>query len=303
MTKCYIVTMGYSLDASFVDRARFRLRPPTSSHAFELVDVAGARLRVRDVGSGTLAFVMAPDPPNVLEHHDALLGRFAAHGRALGIELPGFGHSSVPPDFGFTVAENADLVIEALAVMGVGRAVLMFPCVAGLIALEAARRAPERVAAVVLSQTPGFDDALAWSRRVDFGGLIGTPVIGQILVRAFRERLADEWYQNALPRGVDRAPYLTRALAAYDHGADYCLASALQALRRDARPSAPVPVPVLSVWGDGDRTHRKSDPRGGIALAPRSRLVTLTGAGHFPDLERPDRFASEVLRFVSEVAA
>jgi pimeloyl-ACP methyl ester carboxylesterase len=290
------------MDASLVDHARFALsRPVKQPHPpYSFLEVGKATLRVSDQGSGPLAFVLTPDPPNVLEHHGSALGSLAQHGRAVGLELPGFGHSRPPPSFRFTIDENADLVLEALRRLGIERAVLMFPCLAGLIALEAARRAPERIAGVVLAQTPSFEDALRWSDRVDFRGLIGTPVVGQLLVRALRRPLARSWYRAALPRGADETPYLDQALAAYDSGADYSLASALQAVRRAQPPRGAVAVPVLSIWGAADPTHRPSDPRGALELAPHGRSVLFDEVGHFPDLEQPQAYEREVLRFLRE---
>lgn len=290
------------MDASLVDCARFALTKPRKQVAppYSFLDLAKSSLRVSDQGSGPITFVLTPDPPNVLEHHASALGSLAQHGRTVGLELPGFGHSRPSTSFHFTIDENADQVLEALHELGIERAVLMFPCLAGLIALEAARRAPNRIAGVVLAQTPSFDDALAWTSRVDFRGLIQTPVVGQLLVRALRRPLAKSWYRAALPRGADEAPYLDQALAAYANGADYSLASALQAVHRADPPCGTIPVPVLSVWGNADRTHRPSDPSGALELAPQGRLVFFDGAGHFPDLEQPHRYEHEVLRFVRE---
>jgi pimeloyl-ACP methyl ester carboxylesterase len=293
------------MDASFVDRARFLFsasRSPARA-PYSFVDVGKASLRVLDRGVGSLAFVLTPDPPNVLEHHDTALASLARHGRAVGVELPGFGHSRPAPSFRFSVDENTDLVLGALEKLDVERAVLVFPCLAGMIALEAARRAPARIAAVVLAQTPSFRDALSWANRVDFRGLIGTPIVGQLLVRAFRKPLARSWYRAALPRGADETSYLEQALEAYARGADYSLASALQAIRCTEPPRTTVPAPVLAIWGDADRTHRPSDPRGALALAPRGKLVVFEGAGHFPDLEQPERFEEEVLQFIREEVA
>lgn len=301
------VTMGYSWGA-FVDRTRHSLGHSLRHSlgrtrelpSWEYASVAGARLRVRELGSGGPCFVLSPDPPNVLEHHLEGLERFARRGRAIGLELPGFGHSTPPAGFGFSIGENAEIVARLLDKRRVEHAVLMFPCVSGLVALEVARRRPRRVAAVVLSQTPSFEDVLAWSRRVDPRGLMRTPVVGQLAVRAFRRRLAHHWYDVALPRGVDRRPYVDGALAAYARGADYCLASALQALPQAEVPRTELRTPVLSVWGGADRTHRPSDPRAGLVLAPRSRLVVFDDAGHFPDLEQPERYCDEVLAFVEQ---
>jgi pimeloyl-ACP methyl ester carboxylesterase len=290
------------MNGTFIDQARFAMstRQPAAAAPYRLLKAGGALLRITDRGSGPLTFVFTPDPPNVLEHHEATFASFARHGRVVGLELPGFGHSRPSPAFGYSIEENVDVLLAALDELRVDRAVLVFSCIAGLAALEAARRAPDRVAGVVVAQTPCFDDALTWATRVDFKGLIGTPIVGQLLVRGLRRKLADSWYQAALPRGADTTSFLTEALDAYAAGADYCLASALQALRQQEPPVASVAPPVLSVWGKLDRTHRSSDPGRTIELAPRSRLVVFDDAAHFPDLEQPERFEREVVQFLRE---
>ncbi len=289
------------MDASFVDRARFKLRPSRARSTPARLEVQGASLRVTEAGSGPLAVVLTPDPPNVLEHHALALDALSASHRAIGIEMPGFGFSTPPPGFGFSIAENAEVMLAALEALDVRRAVLVFPCLAGLVALEMARRDPARIAKVVTVQTPCFTDAIAWSERVDFRGVLKTPIVGQLVTRAMRRPLARAWYGAALPKGASAEPYLGTALDAYARGGDYCLASALQALRRGPADATPVDVPVLSVWGRADRTHRRSDPERLLAHAPRANVVAFDAAGHFPDLEEPERFWSEVLRFVEDV--
>lgn len=286
------------MDASFVDNARFRLGRRRTGAA--LLRAGGAELRVWDRGSGAHTFVLVPDPPNVLEHHERVLDALAAHGRAIGIELPGFGFSRPPPRFRYSLGDNADVLVAAFDALGVERAHLLFPCLSGLLALRLAGRAPSRVAGVVLAQTPSLEDALAWADRVDFKGLVGTPIVGQLLVRASRRRLARGWFRAALPRDAAIEPYLSQTLDAYARGADYALASALQALRRERPELGAVAPPVLAVWGDADRTHRRSDPARALAAARDGRLVVFEGAGHFPDLEQPDRYVAEVLRFARE---
>lgn len=290
------------MNGAIIDQARFALSRsrPTTGDRYRFVNVDGAQLRVLDQGSGSLTFVFTPDPPNVLEHHDAQFASFTKYGRVVGFELPGFGHSRPGRSFHYAVDENADILLRMLDELDVARSVLAFPCVAGLVALEAARRDPSRIAAVVLAQTPSFEDALGWAGRVDFQGLIGTPFVGQLLVRSLRRPLASSWYRAALPRGADVEPYLTGALHAYTVGGDYCLASALQALQRSEPPATPVEAPVLSVWGSLDRTHRTSNPERSLELAPRGRLVVFDDAAHFPDLERPERFEQEVLAFLRD---
>ncbi|HYR97293.1 MAG TPA: hypothetical protein VEM57_11180, partial [Candidatus Binatus sp.] len=79
----------------------------------------------------------------------------------------------------------------------------------------------------------------------------------------------------------------------------YCLASAFQAAVRQPEPRLrAVRQPALVVWGGADRTHRHTDERSILAYAPHADWAEFDAAGHFPDLEQPERFRDELLHFL-----
>jgi pimeloyl-ACP methyl ester carboxylesterase len=45
------------------------------------------------------------------------------------------------------------------------------------------------------------------------------------------------------------------------------------------------------IWGPVDRSHRHTDPDSLRELVPQAEILRFPDCGHFPDLERPDRFA------------
>jgi pimeloyl-ACP methyl ester carboxylesterase len=281
-----------------IDRLWFRgsiREGPLGAGRIVALPSGGAPLRAWRGGEAGPAptVVVVPDPPNVIEHHLPQLEAIGRDTAALGLELPGFGHSAVPRAFDFSLQGYAEVLAAVLERESEGPLVLAFSCIGGLVAIELAARMP-RVVGLLLVQTPSLEDAQSWARRVDPAGLIGTPVLGQLLVRAGRRRIADRWYRAALPRGAAPEPFVRPALAADDAGADYCLASALQALRGVEAPTAEVPATVL--WGCADRTHRPSDPERLRASLPRLQVRTVADAGHFPDLEAPEDFALELRR-------
>jgi pimeloyl-ACP methyl ester carboxylesterase len=59
-------------------------------------------------------------------------------------------------------------------------------------------------------------------------------------------------------------------------------------------------LPVLIVWGQRDPIIPVSHGREAHELLPGSRLEIFEGAGHMPQLEEPNRFASVVGRFLEE---
>src|SRR5207244_1817669 len=146
-----------------------RARPP-SGDGVRFVELPQATLRVRVAGTGPVALVIVPDPPNVIEHYDRLIALLAPHLR------------------------------------------------------------------VVCWQTPAWSEALGWVRRIDRRGLLQTPWLGQLAMSFGKRRVARGWYRAALPPGADPAPFLAPALAAFERGSTYCLASAFQAACRTPAP-------------------------------------------------------------------
>jgi pimeloyl-ACP methyl ester carboxylesterase len=61
-------------------------------------------------------------------------------------------------------------------------------------------------------------------------------------------------------------------------------------------------LPLLLVWGDRDRLLFHRGARRILEAVPGSRLELLTGIGHCPQVEAPDRFAELLLDFAGEVS-
>jgi pimeloyl-ACP methyl ester carboxylesterase len=62
-------------------------------------------------------------------------------------------------------------------------------------------------------------------------------------------------------------------------------------------------VPTLLVWGDRDEFVPRSDQDAMAAAISDARLIVYGGGGHALHWERPERFAADVARFASGVAA
>jgi len=55
----------------------------------------------------------------------------------------------------------------------------------------------------------------------------------------------------------------------------------------------------LVLWGLADRTHRRTDKRSILSYMPHARWVEFDSAGHFPELEEPERFREVLFRFLA----
>jgi pimeloyl-ACP methyl ester carboxylesterase len=57
-------------------------------------------------------------------------------------------------------------------------------------------------------------------------------------------------------------------------------------------------MPTLIIWGTEDPVIPIEHGRVAHEAVPRSRLVEIEGAGHWPQLDDPERFVGELIAFV-----
>ena len=64
----------------------------------------------------------------------------------------------------------------------------------------------------------------------------------------------------------------------------------------------PFSQPALAVWGMNDRSHRKSDKRSLLNIAPHALYVERENVGHFPEIEDPEWFEALLKEFLRDGA-
>ena len=288
------------MDATWLDR-RFVANVGVATEHFQTLSVGSADARVRLAGKGLETVVFVCDTPVFIEHYARLFELLSPTMQVLCIELPGMGFSVPKGAYRFTREEQAATVSALLDALHLSACTLAFTCVGAYLApLIAASRA-DLVRRVILIQAPSWEEGRRWARRIDFDGkrVVATPYVGQVLVRVFRKRIASRWFAKSLAPGRAE-PFAATAVAAFDAGAAWALASLVQSYFAEAQPELPVlRVPTLALWGEADRTHRQTDKHSVLSLAPDAELISLASAGHCPELEEPERFCDILQTFVS----
>jgi pimeloyl-ACP methyl ester carboxylesterase len=242
--------------------------------------------------------IFVPDGPNVIEHYAALFALLSPQLRVVCFDMPGFGHSLPQANYGHSLSQGAHAVIGVMDALGIAKANLAFSCANGFYALRAAQLAPLRITQLVLSQTPSLPDMHAWVRRI-IPWPLRVPVLGQTLAWLARHKMAKGWYQTALPRGADAAPFQKIASQRMACGSCFCLAGVVQGLlKENTTLLAGVNVPCTIVWGQKDRSHKATPGDSLLASVPHAKLVIFDDSGHFPDIEQAARFAALLLPLV-----
>lgn len=264
-----------------------------------MLKTARGTVRVYDSEGKGPVVVMVPDGPNVIEHHSDVIERLKPHARVICFEMPGFGFSRPGFSYDHSLQAGAAIILAVMDALSVKEAALHFSCANGFYALAAARLAPQRIRRLLLCQTPALEPMNAWVQRV-IPWPIRTPVVGHILMRATRRRVAHGWYAASLPDQNSRAPYRATADHALAHGACFCLAGVVQGLlSADQKELEGVKQPVQLLWGDSDKSHRRTPIDSLLTLVPQAQIQHFPECGHFPDLERPQQYAEISLAALS----
>lgn len=240
--------------------------------------------------------ILMPDPPNTIEHMEELIKILEPTFQVIAFEGIGFGYSTASLSYDFSIEHNANVIEELLKKLNVNRAILALTCILALPGLMVAKRHPEIIFGLVLGQTPSLDEAKIWAKRVDFKGVLGTPFVGQLLLRLMRNKISDIWYKNALPKEKNRSSYIKKTLHSFSKGARFSLASAFQSIQRDmTMPSELIAEQnAIVLWGSLDRSHKKTNKYSILDFLPNGKIVELEHCAHFPDIEVPEEFAKAI---------
>ena len=290
--------LGHALD-SLLNRS---LSEPDASAwpaGTRMFDTRAGRVRVFDTGGKGPVILMVPDGPNVIEHHMPVIERLRPHARLVCFDLPGFGYSKPPLNYRHRLQDGAAAVLAVMDALDIREAALHFSCANGLYAIAAAKTAPQRIRRLLLCQTPSMDSMRDWTQK-NVPKPLQVPVVGQVLMRATRRRFASIWYGIALPDKSRFDEFLAPADHSLTHGGCFCLAGVVQGLSvaQDGELDG-VKAPTLLIWGDRDRSHRKTRAESLQDLLPHARVEHFADCGHFPDLEQPQRYAELALATIN----
>ena len=164
------------------------------------------------------------------------------------------------------------------------RFVLIGHAMGGFVAFEVMRRAPQRVAKLVLISTLASADGPAQTARRQ--GYIDLVQAGKF------ETVVEERIPILFPearRGDERLLGIARQMAA-ETGAETFLAQQRAIIAREnSRPRlGEIAVPTLVIWGEEDGITSRAHQEELVSLIDGSRLAVVPGAGHLVTLEAPE---------------
>jgi pimeloyl-ACP methyl ester carboxylesterase len=280
-----------------------------------MVEVAGGALHILDLGPRDAAgppIVMLHGASSNLEVMRQPVGeRLARKHRVILIDRPGHGWSSRARLEDSTPDIQARMVAEALAGLGIARAIFVVHSWAGALGARLALDYPQSVAGLVMLAPVAYP----WPGGVGrYNRLIATPVIGPLFAYTVTLPLglllADAgargvFLPQTMPDGFVRntaTPLLLRPREFIANARD--LVTLKAAVAEQAPRYSEIKAPVTIITGEADKTvstDRHSRPF--AAAAPNVKLVVLPGVGHMIQQAVPDLVIAEIEAMVGAAAS
>ena len=273
--------------------------------------------RVYVEGRATRYLAAGGGPPLVLLHgigDNALDWRWimpalARTHRVYAPDLPGSGGSAKREEDDYSPASFERFLAAFLDALGIERAAVVGNSLGGLAGLRLALADPERVTALGLLAgaglgrrvspalrslaLPGYGRlAVAWGKRPPGAAqrALGRAALLFGRPRGIRARWLKEQYRLARRPGFLEAQLATVRAQVGLRGQREVVLDRLPSLR----------VPTLVVWGERDRVLPHAQAREAASRIPNGSLELIPDCGHLPQVERPERVAELLTRFLSE---
>jgi pimeloyl-ACP methyl ester carboxylesterase len=254
-----------------------------------------------------------PGAPIVLVHcfscslhwWDAMVPLLNEDHRIVRVDLLGHGGSEKPSS-GYSIEEQAQLVAAALGEEDVQGAVVVGHSLGGAVATALAEQSSQLVDRVVIVNEAPNDSYT----DIPFIAQLGrVPVIGEAIYRltpdfavedAFDSAFAPDFDAEEAFENPDRVVDDFRAMTytSYDDVAsaagDYTDESPLNERLKSAL------VPVLVIFGEEDQIVDAGPASEAYRDVPGSRIALVPGAGHSPNVEKPEETARLILEFAAD---
>jgi haloalkane dehalogenase len=270
---------------------------PFASH---FADVRGAEVHYIDEGEGPVFLCLHGNPTWSFLYRHIVRG-LRDQFRCIAVDYPGFGLSTAPVGYRYTIAEHARVVEGFVEHLDLRDVTLMVQDWGGPIGFWVATHHPERFRAFVIGNTWAWpisgDRATEW-----FSKALGSAGPGGLLVKRAdiftnvfmrggikRKKLTlDErfMYQRPHPTPESRVPVHVmprEILAARD-----LLTEVEEGLGRVADK------PALIVWGDKDQAFRRPQRLRWERTFPNHRTEILRGASHYIQEDAPDEIVAAI---------
>lgn len=264
------------------------------------VDVEGAQVHYIDEGEGPVFLCLHGNPTWSFLYRHIVRG-LSDHFRCIAVDYPGFGLSTPPAGYRFTIAEHARIVEGFVESLDLRDVTLMVQDWGGPIGFWVATRHPDRFRAFVIGNTWAWpisgDRTTEWFSKTLGSARVGGALVkrADVFTKVFmrggvqRRKLSiDEQFMYRRPHPTPESREPVHVMPREILGAYHLLAEVEQGLEGVGDK------PALIVWGDKDPGFRNPQRLRWERIFPSHRTVMLRGASHYIQEDAPDEIVAAV---------
>ncbi|MDQ6846122.1 MAG: alpha/beta fold hydrolase [Candidatus Dormibacteraeota bacterium] len=287
--------------------ARAEQRPTSRASKRHALTLHGHRLAYLEAGQG---------PPLLLIHGiaeaawawEVIIPALARRHRVIAPDLLGHGRSAKPRG-DYSLGNQATLMRDLMISLDIEHATLVGHSLGGGITMQFAYQYPERCERMVLVASGGLGQDVTFLLRSL--GLPGADYVAPLFLSNTTRNMMLGTARWLGRRGLKASPGQKAMWRSYAGLTDPATRDAFIATvravidQRGQRVSAlerlylARSMPTMLVWGENDRVIPVSHAHSAYEEMPGSRLEIISGAGHFVQLEKPQRVAELILDFLA----
>jgi pimeloyl-ACP methyl ester carboxylesterase len=265
----------------------------------KIVDLQGAQLEVVERGPRRAEpIVLIHCFTCAINYWNRMIPRLAATHRVIAVDLLGHGGSEKPTS-GYSIPNQADLVAQALAKLGVRNAEVVGHSLGGAVAVALAQQSPQLVNRVVIVDTPPTHESgdLGLVAKLGFA-----PVIGEFFWRVKPDFAVKKGLEVAFAPGYDVPDEFVEDVKRMNFSAYDDSPSAFDDYTKEEpldKRMLETGKPLLVMMGAEEQIideppKRLAEYR---STYPGTRTKLIAGAGHSPNVEKPAIASALVLGF------
>jgi pimeloyl-ACP methyl ester carboxylesterase len=279
----------------------------TTVEGGQIVDAFGGQLQVTDTGN-------REGPPIVLLHcytcdlrwWDGMLPDLEKDHRVIRVDLLGHGGSEKPAE-GYSMQNQASTVAAVLSQLGVAHATVVGHSLGFTVATSLAEQSPGLVSRLVdIDQAPdssyGSEPFLA---KASYWPLIGPAAYRLTPDFVIRDTLKIAFAPGYnLAQGFENPDQPVEDFHAMTYSS-YKKTDKDEKSFTDDKPlnerlaALPTPIPLLVIFGSEDQFYNAQKSADAYRDVPGASVQIIDGAGHSPNVEKPQETASLVLEFAA----
>ena len=266
------------------------------------ISVGGVRSPVLEAGpeAPEEAAVFVHGNPGSTQDWARLLEATGEHGRAIALDMPGFGEADKPKDFPYTIEGYSAHLAGALDQLGVRKAHLVLHDFGGPWGLCWAADNPDAYASTTLVDS-GVPQDFSWH---GLARLWRTPGVGELFFAMTTRGAMKMALKRGQPKPLPEEAFELFFKANKDRGTQRAIlrlyrASPAGALERLGPPLRELNRPTLVVWGAQDPYLRVEQAERQKRTFPDAEVVLLEESGHWPMWDAPEETEAAIVPFLA----